>query len=538
MTTMSKAITEKKPEGGPPDPFQPSRETAPSVMAPDEPRVARWVGTIGLTLVALGAISLFLQLGLKSPRGINLFWAIFFIAAGLGGLLFHAVSDKDLQVRRTYGMLGYFLLAAAILITVMPYKGVAGALFLPWGLLALALGLLFLLPFVRNEDEPQWRDMSIRVLGTAGAILALVGLIGGSVSNEFLLQYSPWLVLLGFFTLMAFVVITDTATDLGYWSGLGIGLAGLAVFLVALGRSVLPPLFYKWGWSSPPPPLPYFVPYGLLLMSFGLGYMGLSAALCSDSRLVAMTRREVTAYFYSPIAYIVLFGMTIGAGLSYLQFVASLVPQGEGLPQPTMIEPIVLRYFFGIFPVLAVLVIVPIVTMRLLSEEKRTGTYEVLMTAPVTEATVVLSKFFAALIFFSLLWAPWWLFLLALWLGGGQAFDYLPLLSFLVVLACTGAGFLGMGLFFSSLTRNQIAAAVLSFAGMLALTFPWFIRQLPGLLASDSGWVTVFQHISYLDLWLTSLEGKLPPQDLVIQLSAAVFWLFLTTKVLEARKWS
>jgi ABC-type transport system involved in multi-copper enzyme maturation permease subunit len=535
---MSKATTEKKPEAGAPDPFQPSREAAPSVMAPDEPQVARWVGTIGLTLVALGGISVFLQVGLKMSRGIPLVWAIILLAIGVGGLLFHAVSDKDLQVRRSYGMLGYFLLAAAILVLLIPYKGAMASLFMPWGPLALALGLLFLLPFIRNEEDRQWRDISILLLGATGGILAVVGFIGDSIKSAFLLDYGLWLALLGLLYLWAFVVITGTATDLGYWSGLGIGAAGLLVFLVALGRSLLPPLFYKWGWTSPPPPQPYFVPYGLLLMGIGLVYVSVSAVLCSDNRLVAMTRRELTAYFYSPIAYIVLFGMTIGAGLSNLQFVASLLPQGEGLPQPTVIEPIVLRYFFGIFPVIAVLVIVPIVTMRLLSEEKRTGTFEVLMTAPVGEVTVVLSKFFAALIFFLLLWVPWWLFLLALWLAGGQGFDYLPLLSFLVVLTCTGAGFLGMGLFFSSLTRNQIAAAVLSFAGMLALTFPWFIRQMPGLLASDSGWSTVFQHVSYLDLWLTSLEGKLPPQDLVIHLSAAVFWLFLTSKVLEARKWS
>jgi ABC-type transport system involved in multi-copper enzyme maturation permease subunit len=534
---MSKAITEKKPEGGPPDPFQPPRDTAPSVMAPDEPRVARWVGTIGLTLVALGAISLFLQLGLKRATLINQVWASFFIAAGLGGLLFHAASDNDLQVRRTYGMLGYFWLAAAILITVLPIKGPAGALFLPWGFLGLALGLLFLLPFVRNEDDPKWREVSIRVLGAGGAILAAIGLIGGSVSGTFLLEYGLLLAFLGLIYLWAFVGIISTATDLGYLTALGLGLAGLVVFLVALGRSALPPLFYKWGWTSPPPPAPYFIPSGLVLMSVGLFYLATSAALCSDNRLVAMTRRELAAYFYSPIAYIVLFGMTVGAGFSNLQFVLDLLARAQPGMEP-MIEPIVRPYFFGIFPVLAILVIVPILTMRLLSEEKRTGTFEVLMTAPVTEVTVVLSKFFAALIFFLLLWVPWWLFLLALWLGGGQAFDYRPLLSFLLALACTGASFLSMGLFFSSLTRNQIAAAVLSFAGMLGLTFPWFARQLLIGLGIETGWTAVFQHISYLDLWLTTLQGKLPLQDLVIQLSAAVFWLFLTTKVLEARKWS
>jgi peptidoglycan/LPS O-acetylase OafA/YrhL len=150
MTLMAKAITEKKPEGPAPDPFQPSRETAPSVMAPDEPRVARWVGTIGLTLVVLGAVSLYFRM--YQNRGLfNEIGAIFFIATGLGCLLFHAASDNDLQVRRTYGMAGYFCLAATILITVVPGGG-----FFPFGFLGLPLGLLFLLAFIRNEDDPKW----------------------------------------------------------------------------------------------------------------------------------------------------------------------------------------------------------------------------------------------------------------------------------------------------------------------------------------------------------------------------------------------
>jgi hypothetical protein len=535
---MTKAITEKKPEGPPPDPFQPPRETAPSVMAPDEPRVARWVGTIGLSLVVLGAFSLYFRLA--HNRGpFHPIFASFFIATGLGGLLFHAASDNDLQVRRSYGMLGYFWLAGAILITVLPIKGPAGTLFLPWGFLGLALGLMFLLPFVRNEDDPKWRDMSIRVVGVGGAILALVGLIGGSISSEFLLHYGLLVAFLGILYLWAFVGITGTATDLGYWAGLGLGAAGAVVFVVALGRSVLPSLFFKWGWTSPPAPLPYFIPSGLVLMSVGLLYGGMSAALCSDNRLVAMTRRELAAYFYSPIAYIVLFGFTIIAFLSYWSFISNLIPREAGMSPRSMPEPIILFYFFGIFPVIAVSVIVPLLTMRLLSEEKRTGTLEVLLTAPLEETSVVLSKFLAVFLFFLFLWMPWGLFLLALRLEGGQPFDYRPLLSFAVALACTGAAFLSMGLFFSSLTRNQIASGVLTFAAMLVLILPWFLsRWLPPPLEGETNWPGLLQRVSYLDLWITTLEGKLPPLDLLIQVCAAVFWLFVTIKVVEARKWS
>src|SRR5260370_40137114 len=98
------------------------------------------------------------------------------------------------------------------------------------------------------------------------------------------------------------------------------------------------------------------------------------------------------------------------------------------------IEPIVQHYVFGFIPVVLLIFMVPILTMRLLSEEKRTGTLEVLLTVPVNETTVVMSKFLAALIFFLLAWLPWGLFLIALRIQDGKPFDFLPLLSFLLAL--------------------------------------------------------------------------------------------------------
>src|SRR5947209_6700894 len=147
--------------------------------------------------------------------------------------------------------------------------------------------------------------------------------------------------------------------------------------------------------------------------------------------------------------------------------------------------------------------------MRLLSEERRTGTLEVLLTAPVSETSVVLSKFLAALLFFLLLWVPWGLLLVALRLIGGEPFDYRPLLSFSIALVCTGAAFVGMGVFFSSVTRNQIISAVLTFAGMLTLSFVIVAPQLIRPQNPNSAWIAVFDHASYIKLWQDSLKGKL-----------------------------
>jgi ABC-2 type transport system permease protein len=95
-----------------------------------------------------------------------------------------------------------------------------------------------------------------------------------------------------------------------------------------------------------------------------------------------------------------------------------------------------------------------------------------------------------------------------------------------------------MGLFFSSLTRNQIAAALLSAAGMLGWTITFFLKGRDEGLALQNVWATLLKHVSYIDLWITSMQGLLAPQYLVFHISMTIFWLFLTVKVLEARRWA
>jgi len=91
-----------------------------------------------------------------------------------------------------------------------------------------------------------------------------------------------------------------------------------------------------------------------------------------------------------------------------------------------------------------------------------------------------------------------------------------------------------MGLFFSSLTRNQLAAALLTFVALLVLIT---LKSFQDFLTKDGPLYVIVEHLSFLDVLLKSLEGRLALRDLFIQLSACVFWLFLTTKVLESRKW-
>jgi hypothetical protein len=528
----SKAITETPDAPARAGDWQAMRETAPSAMRPDEPRLARWVGSVGLLCLALAGFALFFQ-AVRGPTAIGPGLRLFLIATGLAGLLFHAARDSDLQIRRTYGVLGFLFLGAAIVLAVLPLQGSAGAQFLPYGFLCLPLALLFLMAFARNETDQAWRQVAMWAVGLVAVALAGVGFVASNVSVNFLLPHGMLLAVTGLAYWWTFVGMLGTDSDLGYRAGWAMGAVGVLAFLVALGRSAVPPLAHSLGWMKAGSEVSYFTSGGLLLLTLGLLYAGFSVGLCSDHRLVVLTRRELAAFFYSPIAYIVLFGLTFVGACLFLMFVNTILyfsDQGQAL-----VEPIIQYYIVAFVPVVSMLIVVPVVTMRLLSEERRTGTLEVLLTAPVDETSVVLSKFFAAWIFFMVLWIPWWLFLVALRVEGGQPFDYRPILSFLIALACSGAGFMAMGLFFSALTRNQIAAAVLSFMMMTVLLVVFFLNQ---RLGAGSAWQTLLTHMSFINLWETSLTGRLAPRDLMFHLSAAVFWLFLTVKVLEARKWS
>jgi ABC-type transport system involved in multi-copper enzyme maturation permease subunit len=517
---MSKALTDKEGQRPLPPDWGPE-ETAPSVLREDEPSVARLVGGLGAFLIVVGAASLARALAVgvgARPPLLGVGWAFLFLVVGVGGLLFHAAFDRDIQFRRVYAAFAGLCLAVGAFLCFLPHPKI-GDLFGP-GFLCMALALPFFLTFHRNETEPGLRNVVELTLGVTGVVLAAVGLFGGSLRASFLLPTGLLLACLGLAYLVAFVAARGISDDLGFWGALALGAAGLLAVGAALVRS------FVVGKT-------FFMPQGALLLVVGAVYALVSAGLWSERPVVAMMRRELGAFFYSPIAYLTLFGFTLIAWIQYWFFVQSLLPSPMGRRSP-VIEPIVRDYVGSWLPIFFNLLVVPILTMRLLSEERRSGTLEVLLTAPVNETQVVLSKFFAAVIMYVVTWLPFLLFLAAIPLGGGGPFDYRPLLSFFVGLIVTGAAFCGMGLFFSSLTKNQIAAVVLTFAGMIALTAVQVARN---FVTPEGGWDKVLTHLSYLEVWTNTLEGRVVLRNLLFYISMAIFWPFLTVKVLEARKW-
>ncbi len=181
-------------------------------------------------------------------------------------------------------------------------------------------------------------------------------------------------------------------------------------------------------------------------------------------RFLAIVGREWRAYFLSPLAYVILAAFLLMNGLIFWAIVAFMntpgAPKGQALPY------LFTNTYFWIFN----LFVVPIIAMRLFPEERKSGTIETLLTSPVSEAMVVLGKFIGALGFFLTLWAPTLVYVLIILRS--QHVDRprarsLP--SYLAVLLL-GGYFLSVGTFASTLTKNQIVAAILAF-GMLIPIF-------------------------------------------------------------------
>ncbi len=578
-----------------------ARESAPSAMTEDTPTVARMIGLSSLLLATLAGLIALIRKAMGSDIPAATFIAL---GAGLLGLIYHAARDGDVQIRRSYGLFGYFWLLLGLLFAVIPGgpENLVGYRFLPNGIMCLVVSWIFLMAFSRHENEQPWLDYITLSFLLIGGILGVGSFLYGVLSTDFLVGSGILLNLIGLAFLNLYVTMAGSTAGRGYQVALGMGGVGALVGLYGLLRSALPTLtnpanatllltiggvglglglvgyfltrrlkasellkpaaerretdeldglrnlalafglggLVVLGFGllglyevvSLASERGFLIPAGVVLVALGVLWASYSIGICSDNTLVVMTRRELSSYFYSPVAYLVLLGMSMVGWLNYKFYTDILI--GDPLRPTVLTEPILRYYLFQILPVMAVIFVVPAVTMRLFSEERRTGTLEVLMTTPVSESMVVLSKFLASLIFFVLLWVPWGLYLISLRLEGGQPFDYKPLLSFYLALACTGAAMVAIGVFFSSLTRNQIIAAVLTFLFMLLGLFFYLAQDIPSV---SEDLRTVFGYLSFLDLWEESLQGRLYLRKVLLHLSIATLFVFLTVKILEARKW-
>lgn len=576
-------------------------ETAPSQVLAEGPAFARMIGFAGLFGLVLGAFVIITNQVL-GPRWVSIGGGYLFAAFGIALMLYHAVRDGEPEIRRMYGMLAALWLILGIGAAVVPGPVFAAAAakevgynLLPWGVGFGFLSLLFAIPFARHETDPKYHSLVVNGLLAVGAILAVGSLIAGLVRPDFLVGPGIAIALLGLGFLCAYLGQVDTSEGIGYQVAFAIGVIGGVIALYAIAKAAVPTLLYegsgvlrkpngdldKWkvaarvlvagffaalifiaakgklalwfratlaaigvaalivlGLASfqahtiTIPPEPFLVPNGVILIGLGIVYLAVSMGVCSDNQFVTLTRRELASYFLSPIGYLVLGGMILAQWGAYYFFVNRISAV------KTLDEPIIRFYFIAFFPVFAIILQIPALTMRLLSEEKKSGSLEVLLTAPVNEAPVVLSKFAGAWLFFMISWLPAGLFLVALRVVPDTPFDYRPLLSFYIALAVQGVTFIAIGLFLSGLSRDQIVAAVLMFVVMLFFFSCYLLRDDATALGLPSFITVAMGRLSFLDMWQGSLSGQLPLRDVLLFGSMGIFFLFLSVKVLEARKWN
>jgi ABC-2 type transport system permease protein len=237
-------------------------------------------------------------------------------------------------------------------------------------------------------------------------------------------------------------------------------------------------------------------------------------------------RREIAAFFLSPIAYVLLVvTMIINGGVFFVII--------ELLSDPRSGQGAAMQMLFGgtIFYWFLVLVICPLITMRLLSEERHSGTIETLLTAPINDTQMVLAKYLAALAFWIALWLPSLAYVLVL--SRYSQIDVGPILSGYLGTLTVGMMFLSIGLMCSALTKNQIIAALLSFAFNMGL----FLLGIVEYLSSGQTGESV---LSYINLWSHMEDfgrGIVDTRHLVFNLSVAMFVLFATVQISQSRRW-
>jgi ABC-2 type transport system permease protein len=243
--------------------------------------------------------------------------------------------------------------------------------------------------------------------------------------------------------------------------------------------------------------------------------------------------RELGTFFLGPMAYIVLLAFEVIAFLNFWELVDALSqPQREFSslrdPMTTYISASSLFWF-------CVLIAVPLLTMRLIAEERRTGTIETLLTLPVSETEIVLAKWLAGFIMYLALLVPFALYLPFLYLQARYYFDLGPTLSLGVGLSTMGMMFVAIGLFFSSLTKNQIVAAIWTFVVLfLMVVLTWLLYFLG--VRQQSEWVEAVRLLAvYIQLRAFG-QGQLDLRVIAIHLSVCVFALYVTVKILEIRR--
>lgn len=252
-------------------------------------------------------------------------------------------------------------------------------------------------------------------------------------------------------------------------------------------------------------------------------------------QIMAVFKKEIFIIFSSPIFYaasfifLVLSGYFFYSNTVYFSILSLQAANNPFLAEQLNMSDAVLKPFFGDLSIVFLLML-PLITMRLYAEEKKTGTIELLFTYPISDAAALMGKFSATMVVILAMLAGTMPYLIVVGFFGTLEWG-IVISGYLGVILMAG-GFVALGIFTSSVTENQIVAAVLSFGALLLL---WVFGWAKAMAGPFLG--TILEHISIVRHVDSFTKGLMDSRDIIFYLIFISFWLFLTLRFLNTRYW-
>jgi ABC-2 type transport system permease protein len=253
------------------------------------------------------------------------------------------------------------------------------------------------------------------------------------------------------------------------------------------------------------------------------------------NNILAIAHKELKSYFASPVAYVVIGFSAILFGWFFINllyyFDRTQMQAGSGFQGPQAInvnEIMISPLFLNVSVIL--LFTLPLITMRTYAEEKRSGTIELLLTSPLTDLQIVMGKFLGGLVLYGAMLAVTLVHMAILFAYGNP--EWRPIATGYLGLILMGACFLSLGLFVSSLTRNQIIAGMVTFAVFLMF---WVINWISTFMGPTSQ--AVLNYLSITEHLNDFARGVIDTKHVVYYLSFIAFSLFLTVRAVDSERW-
>ena len=253
------------------------------------------------------------------------------------------------------------------------------------------------------------------------------------------------------------------------------------------------------------------------------------------NNILAITHKELKSYFASPIAYVVIglyalvYGYYFYAAVRFFERQSiQMAGLGAGTPAVNINEQLIRPVFQ--YSMVVFLIVLPMITMRTYSEEKRSGTMELLLTSPITDFQIIMGKFLGAMgLYASMLGVTLIHMVLLFWVSQPE---WMPILTSYLGLLLLGGCFMAVGLLISSLTKNQIVAGMITFGVFLML---WVINWIASFMGPTTQ--QVLNYLSITDHLDDFTKGIVDTKHLVYYVSFITFGLFLTARSVDTERW-